>query len=97
MDLSKFRHASKVLMSSHIGPRRTVLSEREQQVMFRLAKGEPIGKIAKALKISASSASTYRTRILKKLRLTNDAELCVFIHEQQCAGVIQEMQAAGVL
>lgn len=51
------------------------LSDRELQVMLLLAKGQTISEIANALALSAKTVSTYRTRLLKKLNLTNTAEI----------------------
>ena len=51
------------------------LSDREYRVMWLLASGKQINEIAKEMRLSASTISTYRTRILRKLKLANNAEL----------------------
>lgn len=51
------------------------LSDREYRVMWLLASGKQINAIAKEMTLSPSTVSTYRTRILRKLRLRNNAEL----------------------
>lgn len=51
------------------------LSDREYQVMCRLASGNAITRIASDLGLSPNTVSTYRTRIFEKLGLQNNAEL----------------------
>ena len=51
------------------------LSGREYQVMCLLAEGKPVAQIALDLAISVSTVSTYRTRILEKLGVSNTAEI----------------------
>jgi two-component system invasion response regulator UvrY len=51
------------------------LSTREYQVMCLLASGKSVTQIAAELSLSAKTVSTYRTRILEKLALTNNAEI----------------------
>ena len=54
------------------------LSMRELQVLRRLAMGHTNREIAAAYHISIKTVDTYRSRILKKLRLRNNAELSRF-------------------
>ncbi len=51
------------------------LSDREYRVMWMLASGKAITHIAKELALSPNTVSTYRNRILKKLKLENNADL----------------------
>ncbi len=51
------------------------LSDREFQVMLRLAEGKRIKDIAKALFISDKTVSSYKSRIFEKMRMTSNAEL----------------------
>lgn len=51
------------------------LSEREFQVLCHIAWGSQRSEIAEKLSISPQTVSTYRSRILKKLALRNDAEI----------------------
>lgn len=51
------------------------LSEREFQVFLMIAKGKSLIDISKELSISIKTVSTYRTRILEKLDLKNNAEI----------------------
>ncbi len=54
------------------------LSTRELQVLRRLAKGHTNREIANAYNISIKTVDTYRSRLLKKLNLRNNAELSRF-------------------
>ena len=51
------------------------LSQRELQIFRKLARGTPITVIGKELSISPKSVSTYRSRILEKIRCANNAEI----------------------
>ena len=51
------------------------LSEREFQVLCAIASGKTVSAIAEQLFISVKTVSTYRSRILEKLRMRNNAEL----------------------
>jgi DNA-binding NarL/FixJ family response regulator len=54
------------------------LSTRELQVFRRLAMGHTNREIAAAYNISIKTVDTYRSRLLKKLELRNNAELSRF-------------------
>ena len=62
------------------------LSDREYRVMWLLASGKQINEIAKEMFLSASTISTYRSRVLKKLRLTNNAQLVHYAITHQLIG-----------
>lgn len=51
------------------------LSDREYQIMSALASGKTVKEISFDLGLSIKTISTYRTRLLRKLRLTTTAEL----------------------
>jgi two-component system invasion response regulator UvrY len=51
------------------------LSDREYEVMSRIASGKTVTEIADELSLSAKTISTYRARVLVKLRLKNSAEI----------------------
>ena len=51
------------------------LSDREYQVLCMLAAGKPVKEISHELSLSVKTVSTYRARILVKMRLKNNAEL----------------------
>lgn len=54
------------------------LSEREFQVFLRLAQGESIGQIAQGMSLSVKTVSTYRTRLLEKMRLSSNSDLTYY-------------------
>jgi DNA-binding NarL/FixJ family response regulator len=59
-------------------PPHELLSERELQVFLRLAQGETIGHMAETMFLSVKTVSTYRTRVLEKLRLQTNSELTYY-------------------
>lgn len=64
-------------------PPHETLSDREYRVMWMLASGKPINRIAKEMFLSPSTVSTYRVRILRKLGLTSNAELVQYAVKHQ--------------
>ncbi len=54
------------------------LSERELQVFLRLAKGETVGAMAEAMFLSVKTVSTYRSRVLEKLKLASNSDLTYY-------------------
>lgn len=56
-------------------PPHELLSDREYQVLLRIAAGKTVGEIAEELRLSPKTVSTYRTRILEKMALATNAEL----------------------
>ena len=55
-----------------------LLSERELQVFLHLARGETVGQLAEALSLSVKTVSTYRTRVLEKMKLGSNSELTYY-------------------
>jgi two-component system invasion response regulator UvrY len=55
-----------------------LLSERELQVFLHLARGETIGHLAETLSLSVKTVSTYRTRVLEKMKLASNSELTYY-------------------
>src|SRR5262249_1949327 len=51
------------------------LSDRELEVLCRIASGKTVGEIAVELSLSNKTISTYRRRILDKMQLKTNAEL----------------------
>ena len=43
--------------------------------MLRIASGQAVGEIANTLNLSVKTISTYRTRIMEKMGMKNNAEL----------------------
>jgi DNA-binding NarL/FixJ family response regulator len=56
-------------------PPHETLSNREIEVMCLIASGKTVSDIAEALSLSVKTISTYRTRILVKMGLDNNAQL----------------------
>ena len=59
-------------------PAHEQLSERELQVFLRLAKGETIGNLAQGMSLSVKTVSTYRTRIMEKMKLESNSDLTYY-------------------
>jgi two-component system invasion response regulator UvrY len=59
------------------------LSDREFSVFNMLSSGKSITEIADSLYLSATTVSTYRSRILAKMNFKNNAELTVYAMEHQ--------------
>jgi DNA-binding NarL/FixJ family response regulator len=54
------------------------LSERELQTLLKIASGKKLSDIAEELMLSPKTVSVYRSRVLEKLKLANNAELTVY-------------------
>jgi len=54
------------------------LSNREYQVMLLLASGKSMKEIAKELFLSIKTVSTYKTRILKKMKMKSTFEIIYY-------------------
>jgi two-component system invasion response regulator UvrY len=54
------------------------LSERELQVFLRLAKGEAVGHMAISMSLSVKTVSTYRTRVMEKMKLESNSDLTYY-------------------
>lgn len=59
------------------------LSEREFDVLKRLASGKTVSEIATSLSLSVNTISTYRARILEKMSMQNNAELTLYAVENK--------------
>ena len=59
-------------------PLHEALSDRELQVFLRLAQGETIGAMAQSMCLSVKTVSTYRTRVLEKLKLQSNSDLTYY-------------------
>jgi DNA-binding NarL/FixJ family response regulator len=51
------------------------LSDREYQTLCMIASGKTLSEIASDLSLSVKTVSVYRSRLLEKMRLKNNAEL----------------------
>lgn len=63
------------LTPEHERPPHERLSDREYRVMWLLASGQTLHQIADEMRLSPSTVSTYRGRILKKLGLHTNVDL----------------------
>jgi DNA-binding NarL/FixJ family response regulator len=66
------------LGSSGDKPLHETLSERELQVFLRLAKGETVGHIAVSMSLSIKTISTFRTRVMEKMKLDSNSDLTYY-------------------
>lgn len=58
------------------------LSDREFDVMRGIASGQSVSEIAAQMHLSVKTVSTYRTRLLDKMRMTTNAELTRYALER---------------
>ena len=54
------------------------LSDREYQVMCMIASGKTVKEISEYLCLSIKTVSTYRTRILDKMKMKNNSEITFY-------------------
>jgi two-component system invasion response regulator UvrY len=59
------------------------LSDREFQILCMIAKGKTVSEIAEELFLSVKTVSTYRCRILEKMRMKSNAELTNYTLKNQ--------------
>jgi two-component system, NarL family, invasion response regulator UvrY len=59
------------------------LSNREYQIMLLLASGKTTTDIANDLSLSIKTISTYRTRILAKMKMKSNAEIIHYVIERK--------------
>ncbi len=59
-------------------PPHETLSERELQICMQLARGQSVSDIARTLSLSVKTVSTYRTRVLEKMKITSNADLTYY-------------------
>ena len=57
------------------------LSDREFQVMVKIAKGNTVKEIAENLSLSVKTISTYRTRILEKMNMKSNSDITSYLME----------------
>jgi two-component system invasion response regulator UvrY len=63
-------------------PLHETLSDREYEVLCQIALGKTVKEIADKLSLSVKTISTYRSRILEKMKLKNNAELTHYVIRQ---------------
>ena len=59
-------------------PPHETLSDREFEVMRLIASGKTVGEIAVLLSLSDNTISTYRARLLEKMKMRTNAELTLY-------------------
>ena len=62
------------------------LSDREFQVLCLIASGKSVKEIAKELFLSVKTISTYRTRILEKMKMKSNSELTYYAIQNKLIG-----------
>ncbi len=67
-------------------PPHELLSDREYQVMLMIASGKTVSAIADELFLSVKTISTYRTHILEKMRMKNNAEITLYAVQNKLVG-----------
>lgn len=64
-------------------PPHQLLSSREYQVFCMLASGKSVSEIGELLHLSVKTVSTYRTRILEKMGMQNNADMTRYAFQNQ--------------
>ena len=59
------------------------LSDREYQILLRIAQGHSLNDVAEELHLSAKTVSTYKMRLMRKLGLATTAELVRYALQHQ--------------
>ncbi|MBE0510889.1 MAG: response regulator transcription factor [Gammaproteobacteria bacterium] len=60
-----------------------LLSDREFEVLRMIASGHTVSEIGNSLSLSVKTISTYRTRILDKMKMKQNAELTHYAIKHQ--------------
>ena len=71
------------LEDKRAGPLHESLSDREYQILWMIASGKTGREIAKELNLSPNTVSTYRYRILGKMKMKTNAELMRYAVKHQ--------------
>jgi two-component system invasion response regulator UvrY len=70
--------AEKLVLDLNADPNRPMhegLSAREFEILVMLGSGKTVGQIAEEIHLSVTTVSTYRARILEKMKMSTNAEL----------------------
>jgi len=62
------------------------LSDREYQILWMIASGRASRQIAQELFLSPSTVSSYRSQILRKMKMKSNAELIQYAFKYQLVG-----------
>jgi DNA-binding NarL/FixJ family response regulator len=79
------RMASYLDIDVHKAPHER-LSNREFGILRLIASGKTVSQIAREVSLSVKTISTYRSRLLKKMDLKNNAELTLYAIQRGLAG-----------
>ena len=60
-------------------PLHETLSDREYQVMLMIAQGKTTNAIAEEMTLSVKTVSTYRARILEKMKMATIADITYYV------------------
>ncbi|MFY9926304.1 MAG: response regulator transcription factor [Opitutaceae bacterium] len=74
--------ASLVVHDAQTAPHE-LLSDREFLILRLIASGKTVSAIARELSLSVKTISTYRTRLLEKMSMSNNAELVHYAFQYQ--------------
>ena len=66
------------LSGNPYAPRHQLLSDREFQVLCGIASGRTVSEIAREMSLSVKTVSSYRARLLEKMKMRTNAELTVY-------------------
>lgn len=80
-------HALAEILAVQLGagstqPPHETLSDREYQVFCLIARGKQVSQIAKELALSVKTISTFRSRVLTKLAMKNNADITRYAIKQ---------------
>jgi DNA-binding NarL/FixJ family response regulator len=64
-------------------PNHERLSEREFEIMIKIAGGKSLKEIGTELFISSKTVSTYRSRVMEKMNLKNNSDLVRYCIDNQ--------------
>ena len=78
-------HLANHLTLRQSGMPHEMLSDREMEVLRLLGQGKTVSEIAEDIALSVKTVSTYRSRLLKKLRLPTTAALVRYAIEHRLA------------
>ncbi len=76
-------HLAEAVVSNESEQPHLLLSNREDQVLRGLAAGKSLTQIGEELNVSVKTISTYRTRVLEKLHVSNNSEIVRYALEHK--------------
>jgi len=79
---SATQQMARAVNSLQARPRHESLSNREFLILRMIGEGKPVSEIARQLNLSVKTVSTYRTRLLEKMNMTNNYEIIRYVLQQ---------------